>query len=301
MAHPSSYQIILTFGKFSGSTLGHVAERAPWYLDWLIGSNLPEVWRIAAAKTMSGESVQALDLPQMTQKWRPHRQSVSGPAGIVLVNKKIAAVKFPYNENFINRIKKEVDGRKWNGDAKCWEFPVVQMPKVVKIFGRDNVKLSRSAEKQYLKEVQRRKDLDVIREKDDSDIDISTKLPLYPFQKVGVEFVNRAGGRAMIADQMGLGKTAEAIGFALVNKCKTLVVCPKSVTLQWSEEIKKFTDKNTTIWTSQTIEGHGNNQFHIINYDAVRKQIKKLRKIKWDLLVCDEATYLKNRRTLRAK
>ena len=301
MAHPSTYQVILTFGKFSGSSLGHVSERAPWYLDWLIGSNLPEDWRAAAAKTMCGESVEKLNLPKMTQRWRPTRQSTSGPAGIVLVNKKIAAVKFPYNENLINRIKREVDGRKWNGDAKCWEFPVVQMPRVVKIFGKDNVKLSPDAEKQYLKEVQRRKDLDIIRAKEDSDIDIPTILPLYPFQKVGVEFVNRAGGRAMIADQMGLGKTVEGIGFALTNKCKTLIVCPKSVTLQWAEEIKKFTGKNTTIWTSKTVEGHGNNQFHVINYDAVRKQIKKLRKIKWDLLICDEATYLKNRRTLRAK
>ena len=127
------------------------------------------------------------------------------------------------------------------------------------------------------------------------------KKPLYDFQKVGIEFVDRAGGRAMIADQMGLGKTCQAIGFAELKKAKTLIVCPKSITLQWAEEIKKFTGKNTTIWTTQTVEGHGNNQFHVINYEAVQKQFTKLKKINWDLLVCDEATNLKNRRTLRAK
>ena len=128
-----------------------------------------------------------------------------------------------------------------------------------------------------------------------------TKLPLFPFQKVAVEFALRAGGRCMLCDQMGLGKSAEAIAFGEHKKCKTLIVCPKTVTLQWAEEIKKFTGKNSTVWTTQTTEGHGNNQFHIVNYDAVYKRFKELKKIKWDLLVCDEATNLKNRRTLRAK
>ena len=304
MAHPSSYQVIFTFGKFKGSTLGHVADRNSWYLDWLAGSSLPETWRIAAAKTSLGESIESLDLPRTSQKWAaPKQSSQKGPggAGIVLKDKKTAVVKFPYNSYIVNRIKGEIDGRKWDGDNKCWEFPVVNIGKVVEIFGKDNVKLTADAEKQYLNEIKRREELDIIRAKEDTDIKIPTKLPLFPFQKVGIEFANRAGGRAMMADQMGLGKTVQAIGFALANKARTIIVCPKSVTIQWAEEIKKFTGKNATLWTTKTIEGHGNNQFHIINYDAVPKQQKELKKKKFDLLVCDEATFLKNRRTIRAK
>jgi SWI/SNF-related matrix-associated actin-dependent regulator 1 of chromatin subfamily A len=44
-----------------------------------------------------------------------------------------------------------------------------------------------------------------------------------------------------------------------------------------------------------------NNQFHIVHYDAVAKVAAELRKQEFDLLVCDEATYLKNRQTIRAK
>jgi SWI/SNF-related matrix-associated actin-dependent regulator 1 of chromatin subfamily A len=47
--------------------------------------------------------------------------------------------------------------------------------------------------------------------------------------------------------------------------------------------------------------GHGNHQFHITNFDAVRKIDKNLRALGFDLLVADEATYLKNRNTLRYK
>lgn len=302
MAHPSSYQVILTFGKHGGSSLGQIAERSPGYLDWLIGSTVPEVWRIAAALTLQGKSVEHLEIPRMRHRYVAPRRNATGTAGIVLKDKKTAAVRFPYNETIINRIKREIDGRQWDADAKCWTFPVVHMPKVVDLFGGpDGIKLAPDAKKLYLKEIKRRKDLDIIRAKEDSQLVVPTKIPLFPFQKVGVEFVLRAGGRAMIADQMGLGKTAQAIGFALVKNAKTLIVCPKSVTLQWAEEIKRFAGKNSTIWTTKSVEGHGNNQFHIINYDAVRKQGPKLRKIGFDLLVCDEATYLKNRRTLRAK
>jgi SNF2 family DNA or RNA helicase len=303
--HPSAYQIILTFGKFKGSTLGYLAERQRWYIEWLVGSTLPEVWRSAAARVLEGKAVDDLALPKTRQKWQPPRQNASGPAGIVLKDKNTAAVRFPYNEDLLNRIKGEVDGRVWNGDAKCWEFPAVQLPKVVTIFGgEDKIKWSPQAQQRYLKEVQRRRDLDEIRVKEDTDLPElkqGMKYPLYGFQKVGVEFVMRAGGRAMIADQMGLGKTIQAIGYALATQSKTLIVCPKSVTLQWADEIEKFTGKNTTIWTTQSVVGHGNNQFHVINYDAVRKQAKKLTQIDFDLLVCDEATYLKNRRTIRAK
>ena len=303
MPHPSSYQVIFNFGKFKGSTLGYVGESARWYLEWIIGSTMSENWRIAAAKTLMDESVENLELPRtrhVPSSTSTRGQDAPGAAGIVLKDKRTAMVKFPYNEIIINRIKREIDGRKYNAAHKAWEFPVVNIGKVVEIFG-GNVKLSKSANTQLLKETKRRKDLDTIRVKEDTDLKIDTLIPLFPFQNVGVEFCNRAGGRAMIADQMGLGKTAQAIGFAIVNNAKTLIVCPKSVTLQWAEEIKKFTGKNSTIWTTKTVEGHGNNQFHIINYDAVRKQIKPLLKKNFDLMVCDEATYLKNRRTIRAK
>ena len=269
----------------------------------MITSTLSENWRIAAALTLGGKPVDDIDLPRTSQKWKgvSKFQRPSEGAGIVLKSKKTAAVRFPYDEFIIGRIKREIDGRKWNNTTKCWEFPVVNIGKVVEIFGERNIKLSDGARKKLIKETKRRKELDTIRVKDDSELTVKTIIPLFPFQKVGIEFCNRAGGRAMIADQMGLGKTAQAIGFAIANNAKTLIVCPKSVTLQWAEEIKKFTGKNSTIWTTKTIEGHGNNQFHIINYDAVRKQLKPLLKKQFDCMVCDEATYLKNRRTLRAK
>ncbi len=71
--------------------------------------------------------------------------------------------------------------------------------------------------------------------------------------------------------------------------------------MNWQREIKKFTGKDSTVWDSKHYYGKLNNQFHIVHYDAVAKVAAELRKQEFDLLVCDEATYLKNRQTIRAK
>jgi SWI/SNF-related matrix-associated actin-dependent regulator 1 of chromatin subfamily A len=206
----------------------------------------------------------------------------------------------PYNKLLLEQFKYEIDGRKWNGDEKRWDFPAVQLPKLVKVFPQAN--LSEPAQKILKKLQERREDLDEIRDKEDTDFEVpGLKLNLYPYQKVGVHFVDRAGGRCLIADAPGLGKTVQAIAYAQLHKLKTIIVCPLSVVVNWQREIKKFTGKNSTVWDSKGYDGHLNNQFHITHYDAVSKNHGWLREQEYDLLVCDEATFLKNRQTVRAK
>lgn len=127
------------------------------------------------------------------------------------------------------------------------------------------------------------------------------KLPLYPYQNSGVAFIDRAGGRCLVADAPGLGKTVQAIAYAQHHGLKTLIVCPLTVVVNWQREIKKFVGKKSTVWDTKGYDGNVRNQFHISHYDAISKNHQWLREQKFDLLVCDEATYLKNRRTIRAK
>lgn len=303
MAHPTAYAVVFTWGKHKGSSLGYVRDTDPQYLQWLKDSSLPEVWKQAAAKSLAEEPIDGLNLPKLVVKSQNIVQNGPQSIGIVLVSKQTAAVRFPYHSEYVNRIKSEIDGRKWEPELKAWLFPTVHLPKVVGIFGGiEKVKMAPDARRQWETETKRRQDLDEIRVKTDTQFEIpGLRLSLYPFQRVAVEFIHRASGRCLVADACGLGKTVEAIAYAHLHSLKTLIVCPKSVTLQWREEIEKFTGKASTIWTAKTIDGHGNNRFQIVNYDAVPKQLNRLLEKQFDLLVCDEATYLKNRRTLRAK
>jgi SWI/SNF-related matrix-associated actin-dependent regulator 1 of chromatin subfamily A len=229
-------------------------------------------------------------------------QSKSSQVEVFVKNKNTAAIIMPFNRDLLDKFKYEIDGRKWNGEEKYWEFPIVHLPAVFKLFGKENIKCDEAVIKALAKLTERRVELDEIRVQDDTEFAIpGMKIQPYPYQKVGVQFVDRAGGRCLIADAPGLGKTMQAIAYAQLHNLKTIIVCPLSVVLNWKREIKKFTGKNATIWDSKSYEGKLSNQFHIVHYDAVGKVVSDLRKQDFDLLVCDEATYLKNRQTIRAK
>lgn len=65
---------------------------------------------------------------------------------------------------------------------------------------------------------------------------------LLPFQRAGVEFIEKAKGRALLCDEMGLGKTMQALGwFALREDIPiAIVVCPASLKLNWKRETLKW-------------------------------------------------------------
>lgn len=301
--HPSLDDVIFTWGKYKGSTLGNVRRTNAQYLQWIsITPGLPDVWKEAARRALVDDDVSDLSLPRtkLSDKPKEQQEEQTGPIEIHLKDTKTAYLLMPYNKLLLEQFKYEIDGRKWNGTEKYWEFPAVHLPKVKKLF--PTATFSSSAEKLLTKLQERREDLDEIRQKEDTDFEIKgLKLNLYPYQKVGVQFVDRAGGRCLIADAPGLGKTVQAIAYAQLHNLKTLIVCPLSVVVNWQREVKKFTGKESTIWDSKTYDGNLRHQFHITHYDAVAKNNHWLRDQQFDLLVCDEATYLKNRQTIRAK
>lgn len=302
--HKSAEYVIFTWGRFKGHSLAYVARSVPSYLEWMSNQDgLPKPWGEAAAKTMLGEDVSELDLPRTNNISFSHKDipiQTKDKVEVLLVNNKTAAIIMPYDKVMLAKFKYEIDGRVWNNDEKHWEFPAVHLPKVFKLFS--NIKCNQKV-LDLVEDLQsRRQELDEIRQQDDTDFKIKgMQLDLYPYQRVGVKFLDRAGGRALIADAPGLGKTAQAIGYAQHKNLKTIIVCPLSVVINWQREIKKFTGKESTIWDSKTYDGKLSNQFHITHYDAVAKNNHWLRDQKFDLLVCDEATFLKNRQTIRAK
>lgn len=67
-------------------------------------------------------------------------------------------------------------------------------------------------------------------------------LPFRQYQIEGVKFIEAANGRALVADEQGLGKTWQALGFVkLHSERKPAVVTTKAtVTHQWFWEIKRI-------------------------------------------------------------
>ena len=65
---------------------------------------------------------------------------------------------------------------------------------------------------------------------------------LYPFQKEGVQFGLEKFGRMLLGDEMGVGKTIQAIAIAYIYRTDwpMLIVTPASLKFTWRDELLKW-------------------------------------------------------------
>lgn len=111
----------------------------------------------------------------------------------------------------------------------------------------------------------------------------------FDFQQEAIQFLLNKN-RAILADEMGVGKTTSAIIAGLEAGCKKiLIVCPNTLKYNWKKELEFYTKAEITIidkdWKLDKIS--------IINYDKLSKFSKQIEKSKFDLVIADEAHYLK--------
>ena len=124
---------------------------------------------------------------------------------------------------------------------------------------------------------------------------------LLPYQLDAVAFVAGAG-RAILADDMGLGKTVQAIGAAelLAREAgieRVLVVCPASLKAQWHGEIARFSGRGCALVQGSAAERaaqYGSAFFTVCNYEQLLRDLDAAERVRWDLIVLDEAQRIKN-------
>lgn len=126
----------------------------------------------------------------------------------------------------------------------------------------------------------------------------------FPYQQQGAAWL-AAMPHALLADEMGLGKSAQVIvACDHVAACDILIVCPAAVRINWSREFQRFSPMDrpcTVLLTGKDKPAAGVN---IVSYDllasneTLRRTLKAMR---WDVLVVDEAHYLKERSAKRTK
>ena len=124
------------------------------------------------------------------------------------------------------------------------------------------------------------------------------------------------GLNGILADEMGLGKTIQSIAFlAYLKQFQKkngyfLVVVPKSTMPNWSRECKLWCPRLNVVVLNpvkeereETLELIGQHKFEVVitSYEGVNICINKLRKIKWEVLIIDEAHRIKNENALLSK
>ena len=136
---------------------------------------------------------------------------------------------------------------------------------------------------------------------------------LFDYQAQGSDWLTMmrdSGVGVVLGDGMGLGKTIQVIKTIcdLIEdnpEAQTLIICPSALVENWGREIDKFTrgfeymvhrggnrSRNYRTYTASVM---------ITTYDVARMDVGVLSLVDWDLVVLDEAQFIKNPNSQRTR
>lgn len=141
------------------------------------------------------------------------------------------------------------------------------------------------------------------------DVPAVIRAHLRPYQIEGFHFLaylaeNQFGG--ILADDMGLGKTIQTLTWIAWLReqpkktgSRVLVICPKSVTDNWSAETERFyPELRAASWRGRETEKLRAHIKHhdvtVLNYAQLRTHESTLQGVDWLAVILDEGQFIKN-------
>ncbi|KAL4429726.1 hypothetical protein ABPG74_001412 [Tetrahymena malaccensis] len=212
-------------------------------------------------------------------------------------------------------------GGSWDNDRKGWRCPYSQYNLIKQNIEKTGTEIQgipdfvNSAIKPINEKLifqTDRKQYEILYSPEDINKKIENELPqktvanLYNFQKQGVQFGLKNSCRILIGDEMGVGKTIQAICLASCYKSAwpLLIICPSSLKYNWKEEIVKWAypplkEMQVQILSKQSEEIYIMTRVLIVSYDLAPKIEDKIKRFKTNIVIADEAHYLKNAQAKR--
>lgn len=141
----------------------------------------------------------------------------------------------------------------------------------------------------------------------DSTIDSFLLDSLYPFQREGIQMALARHGKVILADDMGLGKSIQALGIAAYYKLEwpLLIITPASMVASWNEQVKRWLPQ--AIAPDQVIVAYDGKTalsglVNITSYDlAVKLLASQPSTPPFKVIIADECHALKNADSKRSK
>lgn len=285
---PSWETVKLTFGKYNGYSIADIVRIDSGYLQFIAQNFNDGYYKMVAEKVMAGMPVH----PQQKQR--------EGS----FITMELKGSEIIVKSSYDNKDKvKELSDRHWDGDRRVWITSLNIIDEII-------AKIPEAELDNKIQEFLRKRN--ELKQKSKA-MDTTTEFKLdgfgngkqmMGFQKAGLEFLELAGGRAMIADDMGTGKTIQALSYLQYHKDDrmAIIVCPASLKLNWKREAEQWLTTNDTI---EVIEGGKNYDISasivIINYDILGKWEQKLLSYNPKIIIFDESHALKNQKAGRTQ
>ena len=278
--------------------------------------------KVSSILSKHGYDTSKLDVVGVSLKTTEPKTNSSGYA--VRLKGDALFIKLPYNDTTCRNVIKGLNGRRWVPDAKQWTVPISEANVLIKKLkeagdwsdtpaslltelkgiGTLNDYLKGKAERIAISSATTLTDDALVKDmKERLSVHFPADKELYPFQYAGVRFAELADGRCLIGDDMGIGKTMQAIAYAALHEeyWPVLVVCPANVKYNWLKEIQTWLPDVTVQAIKTGTQDIDDTSFTVINYDLAKRQEERLHELDANLIIFDESHYLKNSKAQRTQ
>lgn len=129
-------------------------------------------------------------------------------------------------------------------------------------------------------------------------------MQLFPYQTDALDAIKRFNGKALLALDMGLGKTVVAIAaMSHYQQWPVVVVAPACMTWQWRKEALQ----HSTLTNAEIVVVEKSNfptvgiKLFILSYERATRYALELSILRPGMIILDESHYIKNRKAKRTK
>ncbi|KAL4581332.1 hypothetical protein LXL04_017546 [Taraxacum kok-saghyz] len=228
------------------------------------------------------------------------------------------AAKFAYDQVLVGALRK-IPRATWHAKERLWMFPLVSLPAAEKVLGElsgSNMEVE-SLDLLLQRAISAASTVPDLQDRYESMHDC-IKSKLLPFQQEGVRFILQHGGRVLLADEMGFGKTLQAIAVVSCVRDSWPVLVLIFIRLQWASMIQQWLDIPSSDIHVVLSSYSGSNKggftitrsntkgdisldglFNIVSYDVVPKIQSTLMSSDFQVVIADESHFLKNAQAKR--
>lgn len=129
---------------------------------------------------------------------------------------------------------------------------------------------------------------------------------LYPYQKEGVQLIEKFNGRVLLADEMGTGKSLQVLTYLKRHPelRPAIIVCPACLKWVWEVQASQHCNLQTVILSGRKRPRESllkQSSIMIINYDILKAWQEYLVELEPRIIVADECQAAKSRQAARTK